>query len=261
MSYVPRSSFIPKEAPGAIPVQVKRRRSIHIISTIASLLLTLSILAAVGSFLYTSYLKKQLSEAQVKLDSVSSEDNTAKVADIKKYDKRLILASTLLNNHIAPSTIFDLLETSTESTVQFKSFEFSYDPGFEAVLTLGGVTEEFNSVTSQKRQFTKDEIFTEYVLTDIGEESEVSDSDSSDSEQSVVIDKVGFQVTGVFDIDKLKYIGDVSPLVSRSEVYNSSVETVDALQINTGIASSTVSATSSVGTQSMPTGSTSPSEI
>lgn len=200
MAYIPRSSLIPTEASGAIPVQMKRRRTIHAFGLIATIIFVLSLLGAIGVFLYQNYLGKQLESAKTALGSVGNEEDARKIAEIRLYDEKLRIAQNLLDNHVAVSKVFEEIEDSTKETVQFRSLEFVHDPGFEAVLTLTGVTEEFSSVALQKMQILEDTIFSEFVLQDISTEK------SSESEDGRVIPGgVSFRVTGVFDREFIKY--------------------------------------------------------
>lgn len=202
MAYIPRSSLIPNEASGAIPVQMKKRRTIHAFGLIATIIFVLSLLGAIGIFVYKDYLGKQLESAKRDLSSVSSGDSERKIEELQLYDDKLRIARNLLDNHIAPSLIFREIEDSTKETVQFSSLEYTYDPGFEAVLTLEGDTEAFTSVALQKMQILEDELFSDFVLQNITTREGSESEDGTPTESGVT-----FRVTGVFDRDFLRYAG------------------------------------------------------
>ena len=111
----------------------------------------------------------------------------------------------MLDNHIAPSRIFKEIESSTKLTVQFESLDYAYDPGFEAMLTLTGNTEEFASVALQKMQFLKDSLFSDFTVSGITSVTE--DADTKNTTESVD-GKVSFSVTGLFKSEVLNYTGD-----------------------------------------------------
>lgn len=212
MAYVPRSSFIPKEAGGAIPLQVRRRRTVHIFGLIATLALILSFLSAVGVFFYKNLLEGRLESAKAELNAMSSVDNESKIEEIRFYDTKLTIAHTLLNNHLATSLLFEELENSTKETVRFSSLDFTYDPGFEATLTLTGNTEEFAYVALQKMQYIDDQLFSEFVLQDVISSTEpVEDENPKNPKKDEVEepqdDKVSFSVTGLFKKELLSYTG------------------------------------------------------
>ncbi len=217
MAYIPRSSLIPTEASGAIPVQMKRKRTIHAFGLIATIIFILSLLGAVGVFLYQNYLTDQLQVAKEGLSAMDDAEASKKIAEVRRYDEKLRAAQQLLKNHISPVLVFEEIEESTKVTVQFTSLEFVYDPGFEASLTLSGNTREFSSVALQKMQILEDEVFSEFVLQDIA-----NSEGSERPDGSVTPSGVTFSVTGVFKPEHIAYDGtlvtdtDASPVTATT---------------------------------------------
>jgi len=208
MSFIPRSSFLPKETPGAIPVQIKKRHTVHVFGLIGSIMFVGSLLASGGVFFYKDYLNKNLLIAQEALNTVSNESNEGKIEEIRSYDNRLRVADDLLRNHVAPSILFDEIEKSTKRTVQFDSFEYTYDPGFEVTLSLSGKTKEFSSVAVQKMQFFDDSLFNIFVVRDISISEKKNEKDDIDAEPIRDSGVVSFIVTGLFKKDLLRYSGE-----------------------------------------------------
>jgi hypothetical protein len=202
MAYIPRSSLIPNESSGAIPTQMKKRRTIHVFGLISTFIFILSLLAAVGVFFYNNYLEKELTKAKEELGSVSSEDNRTKISEIRRHYEKQDAAKNLIENHIAPSKLFEEIENSTKKTVQFSSLEFSYDPGFEATLTLSGSTKDFSSVALQKMELIESNIFSDFVLQDI---TTAQNTEKKEGEEVNPTESVVFSVTGVFKKDLLTY--------------------------------------------------------
>ncbi len=206
MAYIPRSSFIPKEASGVIPMQVKKKRTIRVFSLLSSALLISALVSAIGAFLYKDYAMTQLEAAKSQLQTVSDESNNAEdIAEIRMYDEKLMIAKSLIENHIAPSKIFSELESSTKESVQFDSFELNYDPGFEVELTLGGNSNELSAIALQKAQFAKDSIFTHFAVQDISAPIEVGASDSDTI--TVASPVTSFTINGLFDKESIAYEG------------------------------------------------------
>lgn len=211
MAYTPRSSFTPGQTSSAIPVQIKKRRTIRVFGALSILMIVGSLMGTAGVFLYKEYAMKQLEGAKLSLQKESDVDNEKYIEEIRKYDRKLKIATYLLDTHIAPSNLFESLEGSTKQTVQFETLDFTYDPGFDATLVVGGVTKEFASLAQQKIQLDADGLFSDFVLHDIGLISEESIVDSS-SEETVApsesVGKIGFTVTGLFQKDLLLYTGE-----------------------------------------------------
>ncbi len=81
------------------------------------------IIAVVIGFAGLSFLKivskTQLGEAKASLAeaSIAVEDSNAKISEIGIYDKQLETAAELLDNHLAPSLLFEALELNTVETI------------------------------------------------------------------------------------------------------------------------------------------------
>ena len=204
MTYIPRSPLNATSAPSAIPLQVRKRRTIHVFSILATTILILSCVGAVGSYFYKDFVvTKRLNEAKDALASVSSASDTEKIEEVRIYDEKIKRANELLEKHIATSRIFEAFENVTKQTVQFSSLEFSYDPGFEANVTLKANTSELTSVVLQKMQFLKDTVFSSFVIKDI---TSLKDDPSLNPDEGSKA-AVDFTVTGVFKTGLLEYTG------------------------------------------------------
>lgn len=202
------------ETQSAIPMQMKRRHTVRVFNIITSSLLALSCVCTVGIFLYKDHVTKELSDARIALREVSSsksEENARKVEEIRVYDNKLTLARTLLEDHLAPSVLLAELEKNTKETVQYSSFEYAYDPGYDVMLTLNGTTKELSSVSLQKGQFIRDGIFSEFVISDISTAGIIAPVDSASAgTASITEDKnegAGFVVKGIFKKKLLAYTG------------------------------------------------------
>ena len=197
MAYIPRSSF--STTPGAIPTQIQKKHKFRAFNILSSLIIAGTLVSTVGVFFYSGYAERQLNDAKTALQEESDIDNEKYIEEISLYQKKLGIATHLLDTHIAPSHLFQILEDVTNETVQFKSLEFTYDPGFEMDLVVTGVTPDFASLALQEIQFRHDALFSDFVLTDIAllaQEANVYEPK-----------KVSFTVSGLFDKDLILYTG------------------------------------------------------
>ncbi len=210
MAYVPRSSFIPKETNPSIPAQMLRRRTVNVFNLIASLLLILSFVSAIGLYFYEQYLMGELEQSKAALDQASNSSDGEKIEEIRLYDNKLAVARTLLDNHISITRLLSEIEDSTKATVQFRTLEYTYDPGFDISLTLSGNTEDFASVALQKMQYLDDRFFSNYVVTDISTSESAAVQSGGKDTSSVQLNpqaKVGFSVEGHFKKEYVEYTG------------------------------------------------------
>ncbi len=186
----------------AIPRVVQKKHTFRVFGFIATLMIVCSIASFAGAFFYTSYLENQLSAEKSKLQALISEDETKDIYDLEIFSQKLNYAEMLLSQHIAPSRLFEALEKSTKSTVQLLTMEYTYDPGFQALLELGGGTDEIAAVASQNMEFLKKTLFTDFVTSDI--------TIGTVSEESEDTHEVTFAISGALDKSALAYTGKYS---------------------------------------------------
>ena len=207
MTYIPRSSDGQGSASSPIPKMVKKKRTFRVFGFFGTLALVLAVLGTIGVLVFEYTSEKQLEAAKAELKNVASAtgDFEAKINEIRIYDAQLVTAEKMLDNHLTVSKLFNELEFITKETIQFKLFEYSYDPGFEATLTLGGNTEEFTSVVLQEMQFDSvDSPFELVIVDDVTKSNQV---ESEDGSVSVDDDKVSFNVTGLLKAGRMSYTG------------------------------------------------------
>ncbi len=234
MAYIPRSSFAQTDA---TPMQIQKKRTFHIVGFFGTLTLSCAILALAASYLYEGYLQSQLTSLKEQLNTLGQSDSDQKMIEIKTYDYKLNVAHTLLNNHIAVSSLFDKIGAATKQTIQFKNLEYTYDPGFEVELKLKGDTKELESVALQKMQFVKDSMFSDFVVRDIslsvpGKNEQSQTSQTSQTKQSPAAQTnigTGFEVAGIFEKEMISYTGQ-HKIRSTTEVISSpqTVSNVDS---------------------------------
>ena len=203
MAYIPGSSFIPKDT-NATPKVMQRKRTFHIFGFIASVMLVVSLLMAGGVFGYQIKLENDLEKVQKELAEAKTEDFSVQMAEIAVFDQQLKTAKRLLDNHIAPSRIFAELEKMTTKTVHYKAFEYTYDPGYLAELSVLGGTDEITSVASQKIEFANQQLFTDFSIENISLSLE---NDKEGSAPSRSDSPVSFGISGTLDTEPILYTG------------------------------------------------------
>ena len=230
MSYIPRSSAVPSSTSGAIPRLVRKRHTFRVFGFIAALMLVGAILGALGTYVYGNVVAERLTKAQIELTQTAAQSDVAEdIAELEAFEKKMETAQLLLDNHQAPSKLFKNLELATKGTVQFTGFKYTYDPGFQALLELRGVTKTLSSVALQNEQFVKDVVFDGF---DIKEVSLVNDTGVESGTE------VNFMVVGEVDQDDFAYSG--APLPVTTEVFSTPVvestpvtETVETVEAAT----------------------------
>lgn len=221
MAQVPRSSFIPKQVPGTSS-SVRRRRRFHVFRTVSIAIFLGSLVLTGGAFLYKDYTLSQLEEQKTALANERSRFNEDDIASVRAFDRRLRAAAFLLDNHVAPSKIFDALELSTLQRVQFIEFQFRQRPSQEVTMTVHGGTEEFKTVALQSLQFGDDPLLGKVAFTELGTtDTGVVTGEPGSPEETAQTNQhsVNFTVVGNLTASALMYEGvqNVPNVESSSE--------------------------------------------
>ena len=127
-----RSSFIPKQPlvgqeSGSLRYSKRRGESSGPFMSLSVLAFVFSILIFGGVWGYTLLVEREIEDMEVRLEEQRQQFQPAEIAEYKRFDDRLGVAANILNNHIALSEIFSLLEEATLPSVRYTSFDFSKD--------------------------------------------------------------------------------------------------------------------------------------
>ena len=204
MPYIPRSSIAPS---GSVPKIVKKKHTFRVFGFIGTIMILVSLASVVFSFSYKYYALSELDNARQELINSSSVDVTSDIDELIKFDNKLSFAQLLIENHLAPTKIFKTMEASTKGTVQFLTLEYSYDPGFQALLELEGATKELTSVALQNIAFMKDDIFNEYAIQEINSTVDVLSEIPDTTEKETNKYPVSFSVKGEIKKESFAYTG------------------------------------------------------
>lgn len=228
-----KTSFIPKQslAQAAMPQKrFARPSSTHGVFFVVSFVIFLvSLVGAGGVFFYTKYLESSITSKQESLARAREafEPDTIKV--LARVDKRIEAAKLILEEHIAPSVLFALLEQTTLKSVRFDSFTYTNTTSGVS-LDLKGEAKDFSGLALQSDVFGSNQALRNPVVHefDFNEKRTVSFGISAGVDPAFV----GFHPPGV--------VTDVPGVLAAPE-----------LEMNTGAPESAVeSATVSPSAQS-----------
>src|SRR5690606_35233515 len=116
---------------------------------IAMFLLSLAVVGAAGVFLYERYLEGVAERKAVAVAQAQAQVNPDTVEDFIRTRDRFSSAKTILDNHVAVSQFFDLLEATTLQTVRFDDLSFTLAEDRTAEITMSGVARTFNALAAQ----------------------------------------------------------------------------------------------------------------
>jgi hypothetical protein len=171
-----QTSFIPKKTfdVGTAPTRRSQATLSGLIFFIAVVIFIVSVLGAAGTYLYGKYLESAITTKKENLERAKNAFEPELIRDLARLDTKLRLAQQLIDRHVAPSGIFDLLESLTLETVRFKTMNYEVDQ--EGVhLRLEGEGRSFASVALESDEFGKNRSIKEPVFSnfDLNEKGDV----------------------------------------------------------------------------------------
>lgn len=142
-SFIPKKTFDVGSAPKPAGVSVSA-----VISFIAVIMLVLSAVSATGAFLYERFLLTSIKNKEATLERAKSAFEPELIRELSRVDAKFAIGAQLLDEHVAPSGLLDLLEDVTLESVRFTSFSYLSDP--EGIhLVMRGEARSFASVALQ----------------------------------------------------------------------------------------------------------------
>ena len=162
-----RTSFIPKKTLATAASQSSRPHGsvAGIFSLVALIVMLGAIALSVGLFLYEQLLESNIGRKTETLQRAEAAFEPDLIRELVRLDTRLDAAKKILNQHIAPSAIFSVLEESTLQSVQFESFNLTRISQDKISVTMKGVADNFNGIALQADLLGKSRVIKEPIFS------------------------------------------------------------------------------------------------
>ncbi len=126
-----------------------------VLAILAYLLLALTVAAAIGVFIYGRILNAEQSSQDAALAKAETGIDQATVVNFVRLRDRLTSSNTLLNNHVALSNFFTVLENLLITNVSFTSLHINNSNG-NITLDGSGAAKTFNALAAASDSFATD---------------------------------------------------------------------------------------------------------
>lgn len=150
-----KTSFIPKKPiqPSLDKKVAKLDKGISFFMLISVIIFVTAVLLSAGVFAYKLTLKGRIELQLRTLEKAKEAFDSGFISEATRLNARIVSANKILNDHLSPSAIFELLEKFTLQTVSFKSFNFS--DGLDGTIRIDAVGEadSFKSIVLQSDKF------------------------------------------------------------------------------------------------------------
>lgn len=182
-----KASFIPKA-----PIQKKvprRRKPIGFLFIVTFSIFLITVAAAGGVYLYKLFLNGEEAALTESIERARQAIDPVLIDELQQFDFRLKIAERLLNNHVALSSLFELLEDLTLQTVRFESFRFSVEGAGNAGLLLSGEAKSFASVALQSDVFSRNPDIKNPIFSNLqpGDKGQVTFNFSADIDKELLL--------------------------------------------------------------------------
>lgn len=163
-----QTSFIPKKT--VIDSPKKIRSGGGVVNLIAFIVFIAALVSAGGAYLYRGSVESDIVEFKRSLQIAKNQFEPSLIQELQILDKRLNAASVILDNHVAVSPIFVLLQDITLPTVRYSDFTYEIDPATNLVnIEMKGEAKGYNFIALQAdlfsdNKFIKNPIFSDFVL-------------------------------------------------------------------------------------------------
>ena len=163
-----QSSFIPKSVTVGVSTAPLARssRPRNIFSLLAVSLFSLSLIFALGVFLYGFFLNYRITQMGTELEEARATLAPETVSELVDLSARLDSTDLLLKKHRVLSPVFKFLEVSTPKSVRYTDFGFSAtNKGLE--LMLRGAAMDYASLAVAAESFNQNPVFQGPVFSDL----------------------------------------------------------------------------------------------
>lgn len=118
-------SFIPRRSFGFSKEPLKKTSPIGLLSIAEGGIIVIALLFSASAFALRTFQERQIEALRDRLNAFIDELDPATVRAMEAFDKKLALATSLLDEHIYASQIFTFLSQTTLKDARFSSFAFS----------------------------------------------------------------------------------------------------------------------------------------
>ncbi|MCI0597792.1 hypothetical protein L0Y34_01845 [Candidatus Parcubacteria bacterium] len=159
------TSFVPKQ-----PVKSADRYSgsgSNTFFVVSLIILGAALIGAGGTFAYERYLTGVRDAKAIEVQQAEERISATSVEEFIRTRDRFSAAKMLLENHVATSQFFTLLEELTLENVRFNSLSFVLVEDGSAEIQMDGVARTFNALAAQSSLFAEEKRVKRAIFSDI----------------------------------------------------------------------------------------------
>ncbi len=160
-----QNTFIPKTSLDK-PISGPHREG-SFLSFISIIILILSVVVAAGTYAWHQYLLSEVASIQNDLEKNENAFEPDTIKEYARLNSRFTNASSLLENHVSISALFNLLDNDTLKSVQFLNLKYGTDNTGSIAVQMSGLAASYNSLAYQAKVFSNDPAFRNVVFSNL----------------------------------------------------------------------------------------------
>ena len=145
----------------------RKRGHFSILSFFAIVCFFGSIILAMGAYFLEVRHEATLVQKKEELAKKQESFRLDIIDSVRALDTRIRTAEYLMDGHVSPSVLLDILERSTQEEIQYTTFQFVRRPSGNVSVTMLGVAPRFNTVARQAERFASEKLFSHVIFSDL----------------------------------------------------------------------------------------------
>lgn len=184
------TSFVPRQQFAAPPPRPKRSgQNFFLMASIG--IFALALVVAGGTFGYEKYLESSRDAKEASIAAKQQGIDGSTVAQFVALSDRLSAAQTILDNHVAVSQFFDLLEGLTLQSVSITALTLHVADDRTATLSVAGNAKTFNALAAESAAFAQQPLIKHAIFSGLnaGKDGTISFTVAADLDSSLIKQK------------------------------------------------------------------------
>lgn len=167
------TSFIPKK-PVATPSATSKsggvnfkRKGPNLLSLIGLFIFLVSVVATGGVYFWKIQIENQIADQIENLKQARNEFDEQTIANANRLNERIIAVDNILENHVAPSNVFAILEESILQSIRLRSFSYTSQDDGTVKISGSGNALGYEGVVVQSDKFGETGLFRDTIFSNV----------------------------------------------------------------------------------------------
>lgn len=187
-----QTSFIPKK-PLAEDHSVSSSGGSSVFMFIATIIFLATLAGGAAVYFYKATLTKTILSQQTQLNAARNAFEPSLITELKRLDRRITNANTILGQHIVVSPIFEALQANTLKSIQFTRFTYTTptDAKMPITVQMNGKARDYASIALESDQLAMNKNIHNSVFSDLSLDDQTG--------------RVSFNLSFTVDADLVRY--------------------------------------------------------